>query len=173
MTDNNEAHADYILERVFAAPIQTVWRTWTEPALFARWYKPDPKCETAVLQHELRPGGVMRYEMRFGNMPTHYERWIFDLIEPPSRLRWKQTLTDVAGNIVANPRMPDWPRVMLTTIELQSRGDGTLQRLTWQPYEASAAELAAFRSAAPFLEKGWAGGFNNLGELLKELVAAK
>ena len=48
--------------------------------------------------------------------------------------------------------------------------DGTLQRLTWQPHEASEAEIACFRGASADLGKGWAGGFDNLGDLLKELV---
>jgi uncharacterized protein YndB with AHSA1/START domain len=51
---------EFVLEHVFAAPPATLWRAWTEPALLARWYKPNPKCRTEVLQHDLRPGGVMR-----------------------------------------------------------------------------------------------------------------
>ena len=170
MADTQREMTEFVLERVFAAPPQTVWRTWTEPALLARWYKPDPMCQTTVVRHELRPGGVMLYQMRFGEKPPHCERWEFTVIEPPRRLQWKQMLADVDGNVIGNARMPDWPRVMLTTIEFRAQGDGTLQRLTWQPHEATEAEIACFRNASAHLDKGWVGGLNNLGELLKELA---
>ena len=96
MPDTEREMTEFVLERVFAAPLQTVWRTWTEPELFSRWYKPNQRCQTAVLQHDLRPGGVMLYEMRFGEMPPHCERWEFEVIEPPQRLQWKQMLVDAA-----------------------------------------------------------------------------
>ncbi|MCO4762175.1 MAG: SRPBCC domain-containing protein [Myxococcales bacterium] len=170
MSDQTDNPANFVLERTFAAPIETVWRTWTDPALFARWYKPNDMCETAVLEHDLQPGGVMRYEMRFGEMGSHYERWEFAVITPPVHLQWKQMLTDADDNLVGNPRMPDWPKVMLTTIDLEAHPDGTLQRLTWRPLDASDAEIACFKSAAPHLDKGWVGGFDNLGKLLAELA---
>ena len=86
MPDAEGDPTEFVMERTFAAPPETVWRAWTDPALLARWYKPDPSCETAVLQHELHPGGVLRYEMRFRGMPPHYERWEFEAIVPPARL---------------------------------------------------------------------------------------
>ena len=163
---------EFVLDRVYGAPPQAVWRTWTEPTLLARWYKPDPTCQTSVVRHELRPGGVMLYQMRFGERPPHCERWEFTIIEPTRRLQWKQMLADTDGNVIGNSRMPDWPRVMLTTIDLMQQGAGTLQRLTWQPHEATEAEIMCFRNASAHLDKGWVGGLGNQGDLLKELVGA-
>jgi len=147
-----------------------VWRAWTEPELFARWYKPNHMCQTAVLEHEFRPDGVMRYEMQFGEMGSHYERWEFEAIEAPHRLQWRQMLTDADDNIIGNQRMPDWPKVMLATIELEATEEGALQRLTWQPHEATEAEIMCFHNASAHLDKGWVGGFDILGTLLEELV---
>jgi Activator of Hsp90 ATPase homolog 1-like protein len=110
--------------------------------------------------------------MRFEHMPPHGEGWEFTVIEPPRRLHWKQMLADADGNVSGNARMPDWPRVMLTTIELAPHADGTLQRLTWQPHGATAAGLACFRRAAAQLSQGWAGGFDNLVGVLRDLAAA-
>ncbi|MEM7136289.1 MAG: SRPBCC domain-containing protein [Myxococcota bacterium] len=170
MPETDGEAMEFVLERVFAAPPTTVWRTWTEPSLLARWYKPNAECQTAVLEHDLRSGGVMRYEMRFGETQFHYEHWEFDLIEPPTRLRWKQSLTDADGNIVGNPRMPDWPRVMLTTIELEPHPQGTLQRLRWLPHEATNAEIECFRNASAYLDQGWVAGFNSLAAFLERFA---
>lgn len=158
------------LERTFAAPVETVWRCWTDPALFARWYKPQPNCDSEVLVHDLRPGGILRYSMKFGaDMPAHYELWRFETVEAPRVLTFKQMLTDAAGEVVGNQRMPDWPKVMSTKIELVGDGDGTLQRLTWEPYDATEAELNCFAGASAYLDRGWVGGFDNLEGLLHEL----
>jgi len=47
---------DLALDRVIRAPRTAVWRAWTEPALFARWWVPAPSvCRVARL--EVRPGG--------------------------------------------------------------------------------------------------------------------
>ncbi len=171
MAEAERTATEFVLERVFAAPPKMVWRTWTDPELLVRWYKPNQTCQTAVLEHDLRPGGVMRYEMRFGEMPPHLERWEFSVIDPPRRLQWKHMLTDADGTVVGNPRMPDWPRMMLTTIELSAHPEGTLQRLVWAPLDATEDELACFLRASSQSGQGWASGFDNLGEFLRTLAA--
>ncbi|MEM9730664.1 MAG: SRPBCC domain-containing protein [Myxococcota bacterium] len=157
---------EFILEREYASPRDSVWRAWTEPELLARWYKPNPSCETAVLHFDLKPGGVLRYQMKFGESQFHFERWEFVAIESPSRLQFRQTLTDADDNLMGNPRMPDWPQWMLTTIELEPTDDGTLQRLRWKPYEPTEAELVCFRNASAHLDQGWAAGFDSLEKFL-------
>ena len=165
---SNEPKDVFVLERVLAAPVATVWRTWTEPALLARWYKPNPKCETTVVEHDLSVGGVMLYDMSFGGPVPHRERWEFVAIDAPSRLQWLHSIVDQEGNVAANPQMPDWPASMMTTIELEEHAEGTLQRLTWAPNKATAAELTCFRNASAFLDRGWVAGFNSLEAFLAE-----
>jgi uncharacterized protein YndB with AHSA1/START domain len=50
-------------ERVFDAPRELVFKAWTDPKQFARWFPPDhftaPVCELDV-----RPGGALRIEMK-------------------------------------------------------------------------------------------------------------
>ncbi|HAC59757.1 MAG TPA: SRPBCC domain-containing protein, partial [Rhodobiaceae bacterium] len=54
----------YVLERTFNAPRHLVWRTWTEPALLARWY--GPNVETIIHKLDVRPGGLWLNEMKMG-----------------------------------------------------------------------------------------------------------
>ena len=44
---------EYVLERVFDAPRELVWRTWTEPALLSRWYGPGVETIVHKLDSEL------------------------------------------------------------------------------------------------------------------------
>ena len=156
----------YVLEREFDAPRQTVWRTWTEPELLARWY--GPNVETIVHRLDVRPGGLWLNEMQWGGN-SNYERVEYTEVIPPERLVWLHSVADVEWNVIANPMMPDWPRVLLTTVTFEDVGGGTKMRLTWAPHEASDAEIACFAAAMEGIGRGWGAGMDLLAELLEEL----
>lgn len=156
----------YVLEREFDAPRQTVWRTWTEPELLARWY--GPKVETIVHQLDVRPGGLWLNEMQWGGN-SNYERVEYTEVIPPERLVWLHSVADAQWNVIANPMMPDWPRVLLTIVTFEDIGGRTKMRLTWTPHEASDAEIACFAAAMEGIGKGWGAGMDLLAELLEEL----
>ena len=47
---------DLALERVIKAPPAAVWRAWTDPAAFVRWWLPAP-LHCRVERLDVRPGG--------------------------------------------------------------------------------------------------------------------
>ncbi|HEY4002250.1 MAG TPA: SRPBCC domain-containing protein [Candidatus Xenobia bacterium] len=55
--------ADLVLNRVFDAPVELVFKAWTDPQHLARWWGPagftNPRCE-----FEARPGGRIHIDMR-------------------------------------------------------------------------------------------------------------
>jgi uncharacterized protein YndB with AHSA1/START domain len=61
----------YVLERVFDAQRELVWKTWTDPQLLPRWY--GPNVETIIHRLDLRPGGLWLVEMRMGDK-SMYQR---------------------------------------------------------------------------------------------------
>ena len=157
----------YLLERTFDAPRHLVWRAWTEPDLLARWY--GPQVETVIHALDVRPGGLWLNEMRMGG-GSSYQRTEYLDVSAPERLVCLMSTADADWRIVANPRMPDWPRTLLTTVTFDETEDGkTQQRLTWTPHEASDAEIACFAAAVAGLDKGWAAGMALLEKVLAEL----
>ena len=158
----------YVLERVFAAPRELVWKTWTDPALLVRWY--GPNVETIVHRHEVAPGGLSLIEMRMAK-GSGYQRIAFTEVVEPERLVWLHATVDAEWQVAANPMMPDWPKVLLTTVTFDDVEDGTRTklRLTWVPHEASDAEIACFAGALAGLDRGWGAGMALLEELLAEL----
>lgn len=54
---------DLELDRVLFASPQTVWRCWTDPALFKQWFSPHPAVVEDV-RFDLRPGGECYTRMR-------------------------------------------------------------------------------------------------------------
>ncbi|MFO1183309.1 MAG: SRPBCC domain-containing protein [Bauldia sp.] len=159
---------NYVLERRLAAPPALVWRTWTEPGLVSRWY--GPNVETIVHRLDLRPGGLWLIEMRWGGR-SNYQRAEYTEVSAPGRLVWLHSNADADWQVSANPRMPDWPRVMLTEVTLAADGAGTRLRLTWKPHRASQAEIACFAGAIAQMGGGWEAGMQLLEQLLAELQA--
>lgn len=156
----------YVLERVFNAPRELVWKTWTDPLLLARWY--GPNVETIVHRLDVTPGGLWLNEMKMGPRSSYQRSEYTDVVEP-ERLVCLMSNTDADWNLAPNPMMPDWPRVLLTTVTFEEAGGRTKMRLTWVPHEASAAEIACFAAAIDGMGKGWAAGMVVLAELLAEL----
>jgi len=156
----------YVLERIFDAPRELVWRAWTEPKLLPRWY--GPNVETIVHRLELKPGGLWLVEMKWGGRASHQRVEYTDVV-PPERLVWLHANADADWNVTPSPMMPDWPRVLLTTVTFEEDGGRTKLRLTWIPHEASEAEVACFAAAIERIGKGWDAGMELLAKLLAEL----
>ena len=158
----------FVLERVFNAPRELVWKTWTDPELLSRWY--GPNVETIIHRLDVKPGGLWLNEMKMGGK-SNYQRTEYTEVTPPERLIMLQSNSDADWNITSNPMMPDWPRVLLTTVTFEEDEDQTKMRLTWVPHEASEAEIACFAAALDGMGKGWGAGMELLAELLAELQA--
>ena len=55
---------EYVLDRIFEAPRELVWRAWTDPEILHRWY--GPIIETIIHKFDLKPGGSWLNEMKWG-----------------------------------------------------------------------------------------------------------
>lgn len=158
----------YVLDREFDAPRALVWRTWTEAELLSRWY--GPNVETVIHRLDVTPGGLWLNEMKWGEN-SHYQRVEYTEVSEPERLVWLHSTCDADWNVAANPMMPNWPLVLLTTVTFEEVGEKTKMRLTWVPHEASPAEIEAFSAAIAGLDSGWGKGMELLAGLLAELLA--
>ena len=159
----------YVLERTFDAPRALVWRTWTEAKHLARWY--GPNVETIVHKLDVQPGGLWLNEMKWGDH-SHFQRAEYTEVIQPEGLVWLHAVCDADWNIAANPMMPNWPRILLTTVTFKEENGKTELRLTWVPHQASDAEVSCFSDAIAGMDKGWASGMQLLAELLAELQAS-
>ena len=76
---------EFVLTRVFDAPLERVFKAWTEPRRFAQWWGPksftNPVCEMDV-----RPGGAYRVVMRSPEGVDYPLKGVFLEIAPPKRL---------------------------------------------------------------------------------------
>lgn len=72
--------ADLTISRHIAAPPGAVWRAWSDPEHFARWWIPAP-IECRVVKLDLRPGGGFETLMREGDgdFTPHVEGCFVDI----------------------------------------------------------------------------------------------
>lgn len=68
-----------VLTRHLAAPVERVWRAWTDPAILPRWFGPDGwSCTTHHI--DLREGGEWRFTMAGHGMSFEnrhrYTKWV-------------------------------------------------------------------------------------------------
>ncbi|MBI1340061.1 hypothetical protein GC169_07620 [bacterium] len=155
----------YTSERVFKAPIDLVWRAWTDPLLLGRWFGPRGE-GGRLLEHDLRPGGLWRGEMTMADGSKMYSHFEFVTIEPKSRLVWRHSFGDGQGGLGRHPMAPDFPLVMLSDVRLTPEGGATRMHFHFSPVDPTPPEVAAYRDAFPTFEGGWGQSFDTLDEML-------
>ena len=159
---------EYLIDRVFDAPREMVWRAWTDPELLSRWY--GPGVETTIHKFDLKPGGMWLNEMKWGDN-SDLSKMVFKEVVKEEKLVWHHSSTDSDWNVITSPMMPDWPRVLLTTVTFEGMGAKTSVRLTMVPVDATDAEIASFAKAMAGMDSGWGKGYAVLDEMFKELLA--
>lgn len=121
---------DLVLTRVFDAPLEAVWKAWTEPEQVMKWWGPtgftSPSC-----QIDFREGGRFVFHMRAPkemNNADFYTAGVYKRIVPAELIEFTQGLSDKDGNKI-NPTtigMPaDFPEEIPTLLAFESVGEKT------------------------------------------------
>jgi len=74
-----------IIERIFDAPRDMVFKCWTDPEHFAQWIGPQG-FTSAILAWELHPGGKYLIHKRGPDGQEHWQQGVFKEIVPPARI---------------------------------------------------------------------------------------
>lgn len=98
------AKREFVIERVFDAPRELVFRAWTDPQQVAVWWGPhhftNPRCEV-----DARPGGSIHIDMRGPDGAVHPMKGEFLEVEEPSRLVFvSSAIEDEEGNFALTVR---------------------------------------------------------------------
>jgi len=141
-----------VIERVFDAPRDLVFKAWTDPERVAQWWGPkgftNPVCEMDV-----RPGGALRIVMRAPNGAEYPMEGVFREIVEPERLVFTNIAVDQKGRPLVNGH---------TTVTFAEHRGKT--KLTLQ---TSAVGLVAIAVAMlEGMEAGWSSSLDRLEEYL-------
>jgi uncharacterized protein YndB with AHSA1/START domain len=148
MSDRNVIHDTVVVRRRYDAPVERVYRAWTDAAQLQRWYLPgDERWSAKMLAHDFRVGGGKR--MTFGPPDeTYVEDCYYVDIVPNRRICYAMAISRGDTRIT----------VSMVTVELASSGRGCEVQVTDQIAILDAGDTAKDR------ERGW-------GETLDKLPA--
>ena len=162
MADSSTYQASAVLERVFDAPIDLVWRMWTDPMSFKAWYGPAG-ATVPVAELEAWPGGRRRVCMAVGQNQMWFTGQHLEVSEP-TRLVYTETIADEHGNPISPESIgmpPKTPGTTEVTVILDDANGGTRVTLTHAgvPAESGAA-------------RGWNAAFDKLAAELRAATGA-
>jgi uncharacterized protein YndB with AHSA1/START domain len=125
------ARSELVITRVFDAPRELVWKAWTEPEHFQRWWGPKdytcPFCEM-----DLRVGGKYLNCMRSPEGQEYWSTGVYREIIPLERLVFTDCFADEQGNVVPAAHYgmsADFPLEMLVEVTLEDQAGKTKMTL--------------------------------------------
>jgi uncharacterized protein YndB with AHSA1/START domain len=141
--------------REFDAPLEKVWRAWTEPTLLDQWWAPKPwKANTLFM--DFREGGRWLYYMEGPDGSRHYCLFDYLSITLGKSFSGDNAFCDEKGNLNKNlPRM-HWK------ISFSKTTDGSIVEI-----DISFASENDFNKIIEMgFKEGFAAAHQNLDELL-------
>jgi uncharacterized protein YndB with AHSA1/START domain len=122
---------DLVITRLFDAPVEQVWRAWTEPEYVMRWWGPtgftSPTCKI-----DFREGGKFVFHMRapkeFQGGQDFYTSGVYKKIVPLRLIEFSQGLSDKDGNRIdpTTLGMPaDFPKEIPSSLAFKPLGRKT------------------------------------------------
>lgn len=118
------------IEREFDAPLELVWKMWTDPELFKQWYGPNGM-SVPTAEMDVTVGGTRKVCMEMQSPERSMSMWFTGLykeINAPHRLVYTESMCDEAGNIIPpqSMGMPDgFPDITEVIVELSEVGGRT------------------------------------------------
>jgi uncharacterized protein YndB with AHSA1/START domain len=86
------------VEREFDAPLEKVWRAWTESSILDQWWAPRP-WKAVTQSMDFREGGRWRYYMQGPEGERHYCFVEYEKIDPERSFTGTDAFCDEKGNI--------------------------------------------------------------------------
>ncbi|SEM80240.1 SRPBCC family protein [Lihuaxuella thermophila] len=155
-----------LLTRVFDAPRELVFKVWTDPGHFGKWWGPKG-FSIHIVTMDVHPGGMFLgcQKTPDGNQ-VMWGNFIYREVNPPEKLVFVQSFSDEEGNPVRASFHPNWPLEILNILTLEENDNKTILTLEGFPLNASEAEKAAYEAMKPMLKQGFGGTFDQLAEYL-------
>jgi uncharacterized protein YndB with AHSA1/START domain len=149
-TSNRVITQNLVIKRILDAPVELVWKAWTDPNQVMRWWGPQyytsPSCKI-----DLRVGGkyifCMRAPQEQGGQDS-YSAGVYTKIIPMQLLEFTHTLSDKEGNPV-NPAQvgmpPDFPKEIRMAVAFKAKGNMT--ELTITEYDWPVGQMYVYSLA--------------------------
>jgi uncharacterized protein YndB with AHSA1/START domain len=160
--DKNEL----VIERIFEAPRELVWKAWTEPEMFKKWW--GPKHFTCpFVEIDFREGGTCLSCMRSPDGKDFWSTSTYKEIVPIQKIVATDSFADKHGNVVPSTHydMEGFQLEMEITLLLEEVEGKT--KMTLRHAGLPEGEMKDMTAA------GWNESFDKLAEVLEQLKVKK
>jgi len=171
----------YIINYIFDAPRDRVWKAWTDPEMIRKWWGPK-NFSAPEIKVDLRPGGKYLYCMRGKAGPDtevkdYWSGGTFRKIVPEKKIELTDYFTDETGNKVEPAKYgmdKNFPGEMQLTVKfedyndpIRKDGDGKAKTKLTIRYASpkSADEYNAMVKSG--MDAGWHESLDKFAESLK------
>jgi uncharacterized protein YndB with AHSA1/START domain len=90
---------ELVITRVLDAPVERVWKAWTDPEEIKKWWGPA-QFTAPVIKNDLRVGGSYLYNMRSPDGQDFWTTGTFREIVTNERIVLTDSFADEKGNVV-------------------------------------------------------------------------
>lgn len=146
---------ELILQRIFDAPPEKVYRAWTDPELLKQWFAPLPWTTPGAVM-DVRPGGANCITMRNPEGVDYPNSGVYLEVVPNERLVFTDAYTQAWV-----PSLEPFMTVILTFEDLGDKTRYTARVLHWSIENRKRHEEMGFH-------QGWGQCADQLAELLKK-----
>lgn len=151
-----QSDRELVLTREFDAPVEMVWRAWTEPERIAMWWGPRGFA-ARVEQMDLRPGGGWRYVMVGPDGKEYPVRGEYREVVPRQRIVTSDTFDEGFDHPA-----DDLPKGLVTTVLFDDLGERT--RVTLRIEHATPEDKSKHEKMG--VVAGWNSSLDRLEEHL-------
>jgi uncharacterized protein YndB with AHSA1/START domain len=158
----------FFISRLFDAPVEKLFKAFTEPEQLRLWF--GPKGSTILAgRMDLRPGGVYHYGMLTENDREMWGKWVFREISAPERIVFISSFSDALGGVTRHPLSAGWPLETISAVLFQEKDGKTMLTIQGSPFHATPLERDTFSDAFDEMRMGWEGTLEQLETYLAAL----
>ncbi|MDO8981171.1 MAG: SRPBCC domain-containing protein [Afipia sp.] len=159
---------EFVIERLFDAPRDLVWKVFTERDHLMKWWGPKG-FKMIAGKLDLKPGGIFHYGMEAPDGSEMWGKWVFREIVKPERLVFVSSFSDKEAALTRHPMAPTWPIEMLGTATFIDQGGKTLLVNHVVALNATDEERATFEGGFGSMKQGYGGTWDQLAAYLASL----
>ncbi|MFD2163513.1 SRPBCC domain-containing protein [Paradesertivirga mongoliensis] len=166
---DQSANNELIITRTFNAPLELVFKAFTEAEHLAQWWGPKGFSIT-IHKLDLRPGGTFHYNMKSSDSSEMWGIFHFKEIAYPNRIVFINSFSDPDGNITRPPFSDDWPLEIVNEFTFHEQDNNTIMNLRSYPVNANPDQQRTFTAGHSSMQEGYGGTFDQLEEHLFKMI---
>jgi uncharacterized protein YndB with AHSA1/START domain len=147
MPEPHKIECTLVLKRIYDAPIERVWRAWTEAEALGKWYMAGDDHMIHSAEADVRAGGGYRVAFGKPGLEPYVETGRFSEVKPMTRLAWEAAVAQGDNQMLGES----------VVLEFRDLGDGRTELVLTTTGEE------AWHSA-----QGWIPCLNSLARYLDD-----